>query len=71
MFGVDAKYLLAMKLNGSRLSDRHDILLLMDLTGIVERDDLLNLVESAYPNCQINVRVQYVIDEAVNNYRSR
>lgn len=71
VFGVDARYLLAMKLNGSRLCDRQDILFLMDVTGIVEKDDLLDLVEAAYPNSPINVKVQYVIDEAVNNYRSR
>ena len=70
VFGADAKYLLAIKLRRSRIVDRIDILSLMELTGLVNREALLDLVETAYPSWMIDVRVQYVIDEVVQNYRT-
>lgn len=69
VFGADAKYLLAIKLRRSRIVDRIDILSLMKLTGLVDKEALLHLVETAYPSWAIDVRVQYVIDEAVQKYR--
>lgn len=68
VLGADAKYLLAIKLRRSRIVDRIDILFLMELTGLVDKEALLDLVETAYPSWAIDVRVQYVIDEAVHNY---
>ena len=41
----------------------------MKLTGLVDKEALLHLVETAYPSWAIDVRVQYVIDEAVQKYR--
>lgn len=37
---------------------------------LVDKEALLDLVETAYPSWMIDVRVQYVIDEVVQNYRT-
>ena len=70
VFGADAKYLLAIKLRRSRIVDRIDILFLMELTGLVDEEALFDLVETAYPSWTIDVRVQYMIAEAVQTYRN-
>ena len=68
VYGADARYLLAMKLMSRRPIDRADIPILLEETGISSEEDLLNLVENAYPNHTIPVAVRYIIEDVLHQY---
>ncbi len=65
-YTASAEYLLAMKLVSAREEDTGDIAFLVNETGMVTVDDLLRLVEDAYPHRPIPVAVRYLIEEVVS-----
>lgn len=68
VLGADARYLLAMKLCSLRDIDRRDLLVLIHQSGITSKEELLDLVQQAYPTRMIPVAVQYSIDETLEEY---
>ncbi len=61
-------YLLAMKVLAARMDrDADDIRLLADLCGLSTTDQVLDVVESFYPTNLIEPRVQYVIEDILND----
>lgn len=62
VYSPSAEYILAMKLVSGRDDDMGDIRFLMGETGLSHRDELLRLVQNAYPHQRIPVSVQYLIE---------
>ena len=69
VYSPSAEYILAMKLVSGRADDMGDIRFLMGQTGLSHPDDLLRLVENAYPHQRIPVSVQYLIGEIASQHR--
>ena len=65
IFSANARYLLAMKLMAAREEDSGDILLLMEKAQMFTVEELLQLVEIAYPNHRTPVAVQYIAEDMV------
>jgi hypothetical protein len=61
------RYLLAMKLLAARDEDVDDILFLYQQCGFRTVEEGLDLVEAAYPDRKIPVRVQYLLEEHLAN----
>ena len=58
------RYLLAMKVMAARVErDEDDISRLAELSGTASAAEVLDLVETAYPNVPIPPRVQYFLEE--------
>ena len=56
-----------MKLMSMRPIDRADLPVLLEETGIFSEQELLDLVEEAYPNHTIPVAVRYIITDALDH----
>lgn len=69
VYSPSAEYILAMKLVSGRADDMGDIRFLMGETGLSHPDELLRLVENAYPHQRIPVSVQYLIGEIASQRR--
>ena len=57
-----------MKLVAARAEDTDDIVFLMGEAGLSSPDDLMRLVETAYPHQRIPVAVQYLIEEVTSQH---
>ena len=71
VFSANAQYLLAMKLMAARGEDSEDIKVLMEKAQMFNFEDLLELVEHAYPNREISVAVQYLAEDVVWQYHQQ
>ncbi len=71
VFSANARYLLAMKLMAARGEDGEDIQVLMEKARMFAVEDLLELVEHAYPNSEIPVTVQYLAEDVVWQYHQQ
>lgn len=61
------RYLLVMKVLASRVErDEEDIWTLIRLSGLTAVDEVLDLVEAAYPNVTIPPRAQYLLEEILS-----
>ena len=68
---ASAEYLLAMKLFSSRTEvDADDIALLYREVGFTTVEEGLDLVERAYPGRPIEPKVQFLLEEIVESFRS-
>ena len=69
VYSPSAEYILAMKLVSGRADDIGDIRFLMGETRLSHPDELLRLVENAYPHQRIPVSVQYLIERIASQRR--
>lgn len=69
VFVPEADYLLAMKTLAARVDtkDREDILFLIKTMGIVEPEEIFNILEEYYPRKQIKPATQFFIEELFDN----
>ena len=63
-----ASYVLAMKLLAGRRSDRQDLQILIKAASVASRDELVELVDRAYPGVPLHYAARRLLDEAWDEY---